>query len=321
MSDHSSSSSRWVGPGVLLVLATAVVSGVSTFINSYAVAGTNSDAFVTVRNLVVALALLPLAAIAGRAGRTRLRAIDWGRLVAIGVIGGAVPFLLFFRGIELASAAGAVTTASFLYRTLFLMATVLGVVVLGERFHPRVALAAGLLLGGNILLLSLTSPVLTDGSAYVLAATALWAAEYTISKRTLRDLPSPTVMLGRMGFGAIFLSGYLIATAQLDAAVGLTWGQWEWVGLSALLLTAFVTSWYAGLKRVDLGVATSALVLGYPVTWLVSVVVRGSSFTPAQVVGAAVVAGGVALALGWGALKAAARHVTRLARPVLPADA
>lgn len=318
MSDRSTPSNRWVGPGVLLVLVTAVVSGVSTFVNSYAVAGTNTDAFVTVRNLMVALALLPLAAVAGR---TRLRAIDWGRLLVIGLIGGAVPFLLFFRGIELASASGAVTTASFLYRTLFLMAAVLGVVVLGERFSPRVALAAGLLLGGNVLLLSLTSPVLTDGSAYVLAATALWAAEYTISKRTLRDLPSPTVMLGRMGFGVLFLSGYLIATDQLGAAVGLTQGQWVWVGLSALLLTVFVASWYAGLKRVDLGVAASVLVLGYPVTWLLSVVVRGSAFTPTQGVGAAVVAGGVALALGWGALKAAARHVTRLVRPVPSADA
>ena len=42
------------GMGLLLVLATAIVSGVSTYVNLYAVQGTSSDVFVTVRNLVVA---------------------------------------------------------------------------------------------------------------------------------------------------------------------------------------------------------------------------------------------------------------------------
>ena len=108
-------------------------------------------------------------------------------------------------------------TASFVYRTLFLMATVLGVLFLRERFHWRIAAGAALLLGGNLLLLSLTTPIWTDGSAYVFAATALWAVGSTLSKRTLADLPSGTVALGRMGFGAIFLLGYLAATAQFTS--------------------------------------------------------------------------------------------------------
>lgn len=309
MSDSSSGSSAWVGPGVLLVLATAIVSGVATFVNTYAVQGTGSDAFVTMRNVVVALLLVPFAVVVGRASRTPLGRRDWARLVAIGLIGGAIPFLLFFHGLAIAAQAGAGTTASFLYRTLFLMATVLGVVVLGERFRRRVALAAALLLGGNLLLLSLASPVLSDGDAYVLAATALWAVEYTVSKRTLRDLPSGTVALGRMGFGAVFLSAYLLLTAQAGTIATFTSAEWQWVAVSALLLTAFVATWYAGLRRVDLGVATSVLVLGYPVTWLLSVVVRSSAFTPAEALGAAVVAAGVVLALGWTALERTGRYL------------
>lgn len=298
MPDDATPGASFRSVGLLLVLLTAIISGISTFVNAYAVHGTSSDAFVTVRNLAVAGLILPLAVLARRSFVAPLRRVDWARLLAIGVVGGGIPFLLFFHGLALASAAGGGLTASFLYRTLFLMATVFGVVFLKEHFHPRVALAAGLLLGGNYLLLSLTAPVWTDGTLYVLAATVLWAVEYTISKRTLRDLPSGLVAFGRMGIGAAFLVGYLAFTSQLGAVGALSTGQWTWVLISAVLLAAFVGTWYAGLRRVDLGVATSVLVLGFPVTWLLSVLVAGSSFTPAQAAGAAAVVGGVVVVVG-----------------------
>jgi drug/metabolite transporter (DMT)-like permease len=242
--------------------------------------------------------ILPLAVLARRTLTQPLRRVDWARLVAIGFVGGAVPFLLFFHGLALATAAGGGLTASFLYRTLFLMATVFGVVYLKERFHPRVAVAAGLLLGGNYLLMSLTAPIWTDGTLYVLAATVLWAVEYTISKRALRDLPSGIVAMGRMGIGAGFLVGYLAFTAQLGTVGTFTAGQWTWLLISAVLLAAFVGTWYAGLRRVDLGVATSVLVLGFPITWLLSVLVAGSTFTLPEAAGAAAVVAGVVIVVG-----------------------
>ena len=298
MSDETSRTSAYLGVGLLLVLLTAVISGISTFVNGYAVKGTSSDAFVTIRNLAVAGMILPLAVLARRNLPQPLRTVDWVRLVAIGFIGGAVPFLLFFHGLALATASGGGLTASFLYRTLFLMATVFGVVYLKEHFHPRVVIAATLLLGGNYLILSLTAPIWTDGTVYVLAATVLWAVEYTISRRALRDLPSGIVAMGRMGIGAAFLVGYLALTSQVGAVVSLTGGQWTWVLISAVLLAAFVGTWYAGLRRVDLGVATSVLVLGFPITWVLSILVRGSAFTSLQAAGAAAVVGGVVLAVG-----------------------
>ena len=298
MADDVTPASSYLGVGLLLVLLTAMISGLSTFVNAYAVHGTSSDAFVTVRNLAVAGMILPLAVLARRTFARPLRRVDWARLVAIGFVGGAVPFLLFFHGLALATAAGGGLTASFLYRTLFLMATVFGVVYLREHFHPRVAVAAGLLLGGNYLLLSLTAPIWTDGTLYVVAATALWAVEYTISKRTLQDLPSGIVAMGRMGIGAGFLVGYLALTSQLSAVGAFTGGQWTWILISGVLLAAFVGTWYAGLRRVDLGVATSVLVLGFPITWVLSVLVAGSSFTLTQAAGAATVVGGVVIVVG-----------------------
>jgi drug/metabolite transporter (DMT)-like permease len=307
--------------GILLVLVTAVVSGVSTFVNAYAVGSTSSDAFVTVRNLAVAGMLVPVVALAAvrAAPRPALGRSDWMRLLAIGLLGGALPFPLFFHGLALAAAAGGATTASFLYRTLFLFAGVLGLAVLRERFRWPVLAGAALLLAGSYLLLSWTSPVWTDGSLYVLAATLLWAGEYTLSKATLaRGIPSGTVALGRMGFGAAALSGYLALTAQWGHVAAFSPAEWGWVGLSALLLTAFVATWYAGLARVDLSVAAAVLVLGYPVTWLLAVGIQHTAPTWTAALGVASVALGVAVYAAAPRIEALGRRVWRALIDVSP---
>jgi drug/metabolite transporter (DMT)-like permease len=295
----ASSTGRFAAVGLLLVLATAIISGCSTFLNSYALVGTSSDAFVTVRNLSVAALLVPVALLLGRRAPERLRAADLGWLALVGLIGGAIPFLLFFHGLALATAAHGAATASFVYRTLFLMATVFGVVLLRERFPARVFVGAALLLAGNLLLLSIISPLWTPGTTYVLAATVLWAGEYTLSKKLLARLRSTTVGAGRMGFGALFLVGYLALTSQFGAVASMSGSQWVWVAISAAFLAAFVLTWYAGLQRVDLTVATSVLVVGFPVTWLLGVLVRGLPFTLDEVGGVIAILVGVTVVVGW----------------------
>ena len=293
---------RIVGPGILLVFLTVLISGVSNFVNFYAVQGTSSDAFIAVRNVVVAAMLVPFALFAVRGLPKGLSRRDWAKLGAIGLIGGAIPFLLFFHGLQIAGAAGA-ATATFGYRTLFLMATVFGVVFLGERLSARLALAAGLLLAGNALLLSLTAPIWTDGTAYVLAATALWAGEYTLSKHTLRHVPSGTVALARMGFGGAFLLGYVALSGQLGSVAALSGGQWGWVLLSAILLVGFVTTWYAGLKTVDLSVATALLALAFPLTWALGFLASRSTFGLPEAAGVVAVVLGVVAAIGLASLR------------------
>ncbi len=293
---------RLVGPGILLVFLTVLISGVSNFVNFYAVQGTSSDAFIAARNAVVALMLVPVGLLAVRGLPKGLGRRDWTKLVTIGLIGGAIPFLLFFRGLQIAGSAGA-ATATFGYRALFLMASVLGVVFLGERLTPRFALAAGLLLAGNALLLSFTAPIWTDGTVYVLAATALWAGEYTLSKHTLRNVPSGTVALARMGFGGVFLLGYVALTGQLGSVAALSGPQWEWVLLSAVLLVGFVTTWYAGLKTVDVSVATAVLVLAFPITWALGFLASKSAFDLPQAAGVVAIVLGVVAAIGLASLR------------------
>ena len=309
-----------VSTGLILVLLTALVSGVSNFVNAWVAKGTNTntDVFFTARNVLVAAALLPVAFLARRDVRARLRRSDWGRLALIGLIGGAVPFLLYFRGVQIATTAGGFTSARFGFSALFLMATAFAVIFLRERVSARVLLAGIALLAGCALLLLTTEPVWSDGIVLVLLATALWAGEYTLSKRTLRDLPSGTVAAGRMGFGAVFLLGYLGISGQLGGLAALPSGQWPWVALSAILLLGFVCTWYAGLKHVDLSVATAVLVLGYPITWALRVAWGLDAFTVAQAAGAAAVVFGVVLVVGLVSVRDVLKDTIRVVARLTP---
>lgn len=296
-----------VGPGILLVLMTVLISGVSNFVNFKAVQGTNVDAWITVRNVAVAgmlalmLSLFGLSS--GRGIRPRLTRRDWTRLAIIGLVGGAIPFLLYFHGFQMAASEGGAASASIGYRMLFLMAAVLGVVFLHEKLSSRLALAAGLLLVGSALLLTLTGPIWTDGTGFVLLATAMWAGEYTLSKHTLRTLSSGTVTLGRMGFGGVFLLGYLALSGQMGAIGGFAGTDWLMLLLSAVLLFGFVATWYAGLKTVDVSVATAMLVLAFPITWALGFLTAKSTFTLAQAAAVVAIVLGVALAIGLASLR------------------
>ncbi len=306
MSENSRGmSGKAVAPGILLVFLTVLFSGVSNFVNAQALGlnpAWNSDLFVTLRNVAVAVMLVPLVFLVGRTTRTKLTRTDWLKLGTIGLVGGAIPFLLFFRGLQMAGAAGA-ATATFGYRALFLMAAVLGVVFLKEHMSSRLALAAVLLLAGNALLLSLTEPIWTDGTAFVLLATALWAGEYTLSKHALRTLPSGTVALGRMGFGGVFLLAYVALTGQLGGVTSVSGAQWGWIALSVILLLGFVTTWYAGLKTVDVSVATAMLVLAFPITWALGFLASKSTFGLPELAGVVAITLGVALAVGLASLR------------------
>lgn len=310
----SAAANRALGPGIVLVLVTVVISGISNFVNFRGVQGTDVDAWIALRNAAVALLLVPVALFVGPGLRVRPTRAQWAQLASIGLVGGAIPFLLYFHGFQMALGQGGAAAASLGYRSLFLVATVLSIVFLRERIPRRFFLAAALLLGGNVLLLAVSGPIWTGGTVFVLLATALWAGEYTLSKRALRALPSGVVAEARMGFGALFLIAYLALTGQVASVAQFSGADWMMLSLSALLLFGFVATWYAGLKTVDLSVASSLLVLAFPITWLLGVLTTGEGVTLSQVGGAVAIFAGAGLVVSlvslrgaWGALVRAVR--------------
>ena len=102
--------------GTILVLTTAVISGFSIFINKFGVKEFDPYLFTWLKNSFVALFLLGLIiGVREVEELKRLQRKDWLLLSAIGLVGGAIPFLLFFKGLSLTTGAN----ASFVHKTMF----------------------------------------------------------------------------------------------------------------------------------------------------------------------------------------------------------
>jgi drug/metabolite transporter (DMT)-like permease len=284
--------------GVGLAFVTALISGVSIYVNGRAVKHFHDPTvYTTAKNavagvLLLALALVPRAATSGRGVERR----QWAGLAVVAVVGGSVPFVLFFEGLARAHA----TQAAFIQKTLVVWVALLAVPILRERFRIPHAFAIVLLLAGQAWLVGRVGTVAFGaGEGLILAATLLWAVEVVVAKRLLGSIAARTLGAARMALGTVLLFGWLAVSHKLDAFAGLGAGQWRWALATGFLLTAYVGTWFAALARARAVDVTAVLVFGAFVTAVLAGAVDGTSFSA---VGAVLVVAGSAL-VGWTAAR------------------
>jgi drug/metabolite transporter (DMT)-like permease len=258
-------------PGLALALAAAVISGFAVYANSYGVrAFGNATVYTTAKNLVAAVVLGAGLAVVGRRlpreGFTRPRAaVQWAGLGAVAVVGGSVPFILFFEGLARVSAGN----AAFIQKTLVIWVVMLAVPLLHERVGPWHGVAIIGLVWGQVLLGGAMSGIHpSSGAAMILAATLLWAIETVVARRLLLELSALTVAMARMGGGAAILIGYTLATTRWSTLAATSSHQWSWAIATGLILAAYVATWYAALARAAAIDVTALLVPGAIITAL-----------------------------------------------------
>jgi drug/metabolite transporter (DMT)-like permease len=281
--------------GVALAFVTAVISGISIWVNGRAV-GHFGDAtvYTTAKNLVAGV-LLVVIFLAGRGGggvaeARGLGRREWLSLFGVGLIGGSVPFVLFFEGLARAEA----TQASFIQKTLVIWVALLAVPLLHERFGWPHALAILLLIAGQAWLVGDAGTVtFGKGEAMILAATLLWAVEIVFVKHLLRGLSPSLLAAARMGFGVALLLTWVAVSGRWSGLTGLGAEQWRWVLLTGLLLTAYVATWYAALARAQAIDVTAVLVFGAFVTAALSGMIDGKAVSAT---GMTLIAAGAAVA-------------------------
>jgi len=279
--------------GLLLAVAAALISGFSVFINGVAVTFADPFIYTALKN-TGALLFLGAAVLAFRElGNFRNLSIrQWGMLALIGVIGGSIPFLLFFWGLKLGGAA----VSSFIYRSLFLFAGVFGFLILKERIEAKDIAAGAVMLIGSALLVS-------GGFSFgfpqmlVLGATLMWALEYTLSRKLMADIHPRVVMVSRMFFGAIVLFAFLAASGSL-ATISISAEMLMWLGLTSLLLFGFVSAWYSSLKRLPVLQASSILAAGGIVTALLNLAFLGKAVALGEAFGLLLILGGALAMVG-----------------------
>ena len=283
--------------GIGLAAATAVISGIAVYLNSQAVKELNDATLFTTLKNGVAAALLTALLMAKPAARRAIRSLtprQWLGLAALGVVGGSLPFLLFFNGLAMASA----PSAAFIHKTLFIWVALLATPLLNERLGwPQLA-ALGMLLGSQLLIAHPTGVEWGGGETLIAAATGLWAVEVVVARRLLRSVPSTVGAAGRMTIGFVVLGGYAILSGRLGAISGLTATEWLWIVGTGLLLTVYVAAWYAALRRAPATLVTSILVAGAPITAILSSLGAGAIPATGVLAGFGLALVGV-VSLGW----------------------
>ena len=278
--------------GLLLAAGTALISGVSVFVNATAVKAVPDPAvFTTLKNGVAVVLLLGLALTVVRPSEVRaVGRRDWGRLTFIGAIGGGVAFLLFFSGLAMASA----PSAAFIHKTMFVWVALMAGPFLGERLGPAPIAALGVLVVGQALILPPLGIVWGVGETLIAVATLLWAVEVVVARRVLGHVRSPIVAVSRLGIGLTVLAGYLIVSGRIGGIVTLGTAGWMWVAITGLLLSGYVATWLAALRRAPASQVTAMLVVGAVITGVLTTVGKGVMPEPATVGGYALIALGVA---------------------------
>jgi drug/metabolite transporter (DMT)-like permease len=284
---------RTVGWGIVLATMTALISGVSVFANGLIVKEFPDPVVLTgVRNAMVGGVLLAILLATG--GGREIRALSRrpaGALFAIAVIGGSVPFILFFSGLAMASGPG----AAFIHKTLFVWVSLLAVPFLGETLGLAQLAALGVLVVGTLLVGPTGAVGPGPAEALILAATMLWAVEVVVARRLLRrdDVSLRLAATARMALGAALIAGFLAVTGRLGAVATLTGAQWLLIAATGALLFGYVTTWYAALQRAPAALVASILVGGAVVTAGLAVVRLGTLPAPETTAGLLLVALGV----------------------------
>lgn len=281
--------------GYLLVFLTAVISGFAIFINKFGVSIVNPYIFTWLKNLTVVFLLTGLFFVFKDWSLLKtLTRKQWFLLIMIGLVGGSIPFLLFFKGLSLTAAA----KGAFLHKTMFIYVTVLALVFLKEKVDRRFLLGGLMLILANLLLLKRIPYSINQGDLLIFLAALFWAAESIISKYVLKSLPGRTVAWARMFFGSLFIFIFLLTTGQLSFLGGINLGQISWVMITSLILFGYVMTWYSGLKYIPVSRAVVILLLGSPITTLISLI-SGSQISLQEILSGVLIVSGVILVIGF----------------------
>jgi len=276
-----------------LALGTALISGTNTFLAKIATGALSSPiAYTTLKNALVAIALVGIIVAFGKWREiAKLNRRQMIKLAAVGIIGGTIPFALFFTGLSMTSA----VSAAFIHKTLFIWVAILAIPFLKERVSPLQWIGIIAIFGANLLIGGFKGFAFNLGELMILAATLFWAAESIVAKSALAELSAVTVAGARMTIGSVLLFGFLAVTGGLPSLTAISPSAWGWTLLTSLLLLGYVLTWYSALKRAPATYVATLLVPATLVTNVLAALFLTHAFSLKQAAAAALFLAGTAL--------------------------
>lgn len=277
--------------GIYFAFITAVISGFAIFFSGFAVKVVKDPYVLTAsRNIIAAMILCAIMIFAkNRRAVLSVSKTDWLYLLLIGIVGGSIPFLLFFKGLSMSSP----LVGGFIHKTMFVWVSFLAVMFLGEKIGKVQWAALAVLLAGNYLLGAFNVFKFGGAELMILAATLFWAVEYIIAKKVLGRLDSQVVAWARMFFGAIVLVIFIGFTGRAGSLLTFNSNQVFWVIFGALLLFGYVSFWYRALKLAPASLVTSILVVSSPISTFLTGLFINHSYSSNQIWGFVAICAGI----------------------------
>lgn len=279
--------------GYYFALLTAFISGWAIFLNKFGVQGINPYLYTFLRVSLVAIFLTSSFFFLKERQFFKQPLKIWLFLILIGLVGGSLPFLLFFKGLSLTSS----SQASFIHKTMFLWVAFLAYLFLKEKIEKRFFLGGVFLLIANLILLRTLKISLNFGDLLIFLATFFWSIENVLSKYLLKNLPVRLVAWSRMFFGSLFIFLFLLINQQITPIFHLNFKQVFWISFTALILLSYLISWYQSLKTIPVSQATAILTLGSPITSFLNLLSTGK-INNQELIGSFLIIGGVIFILG-----------------------
>lgn len=256
--------------GILFALLAALISGVSIFYNKLVVVkGIDSTVFNIIKNggaaLVVSILILSTSS---RKSFSSLSKKKWLTLWWIALIGGSIPFVLFFEGLKTIPA----INANLIQKSLFVWVALLAIPILKERLSLLQILGFLLVVSSNFFIGGFKGFTFTSAEGMVLIATLLWSIENVIAKVALKNTDTNIVVWGRMFLGTLLLLGYAVISGKIGLLTKVSPESILPILGSIILLSGYVLSWYKALSLAPATVMTAILVLATPITNILSAI-------------------------------------------------
>lgn len=258
--------------GVYLALITAFISGIAIFVNKFAVTAIQPPVvFTAVKNAGVGLLILAILLTLRKWKLVKkINRKELVYLLLIGIIGGSIPFYLYFTGLAQIPAAN----AAIIHKSLVIWVALLAIPFLKEKMSALQIFGVILLFGANLLVGGFQGFTFLEGEFLILIATIFWAIENVLAKKMLPTVDPDIVTAARMGFGSIILmlAAAITAPAALVKSLSLTSTQWFFMIITMATLLGYVMSWYRALKYAPATTVTSVLVASTLVTNVLSAI-------------------------------------------------
>jgi drug/metabolite transporter (DMT)-like permease len=278
--------------GTFFAIVAAIISGFSIPLNKMFIVNLDPSVFTALRSLLIGIVFFLIASYSAKFNFKKFKKVSWKYLIAIAVVGGSFAFLLFFSGLSLTTSG----RAAFLQKTMPLYITVLAFVFLKEKIPKKYLYALLLMFIGTLAIyfsqinISALWSNPSLGDALIIGATFLWAVENIIARKSMtKGENNFVVSFARMFFGGIIIFAVVLLIGSYNALLGLSAQQMINIGISTIILFAYVFFWYWSIKMINVSKASAFLLLSPAISLLLGAIFMGEPIPIPELIGCALI--------------------------------